>query len=152
MAAVRGKFGNSDELRSRWFPIKLVSVPYTSVSLSLFLSLSCRLKFFPVRIGEPFFFSFSFFRNRQVGLRLARLGMTQAGAMRFRGKIEPFSAVSLTLPSTRRSLVLTAGRSMGLDAFVFLLSPFLYPSHSPFTSFFLFLTTSHNPNGILSNI
>lgn len=45
----------------------------------------------------------------------------------------------------------TAGRSMGPDAFVFLLSPFLFSHLIPFYVFFS-LTTSHNPNGILSNI
>lgn len=75
------------------------------------------------------------FRNRQVGLRIAQLGMAQARAMYFRGKLI-ISAVSLTLPSTRRSLALRRDVSMEPDAFVFLLSLFLFPSHPPFTSFF----------------
>lgn len=70
----------------------------------------------------------------------------------FPRKIDCFSAVSVSLFRPRGVRVFYAGTIDGArDAFVFLLSPFLFPSLIPFLRL-LFLTTSHNPNGIFSNI
>lgn len=115
-----------------------------------FPSHSCRLRVsLPVRIGEPFF------RNRQVGLRIAQLGMCglRRERMCLRGKLIGFSAVSSVSLFRPRGVRLSLhGGSINGARRIFLLSPFPFPSHPPFYVFLFFLTTSHNPNGILSNI
>lgn len=87
-----------------------------------------------------------------------RHAWAQAGAnMRLRGKLIGFSAVSPPSripPSTRRSLVALHGGSIdeARRAHLSSLSLSLPVSSPPFYVFLFFLTTSHNPNGILSNI
>jgi len=130
MAAACGKFGNSDELR--WFPFKLVSALssrcHTSVSFTLDSDFLPRPNWRIV------------FRNRQVGLRIAQLGMTQTGAWCVSAENWSFfRRFRLTSPSTRRSPLRRDDR-WDPDAFVFLLSPFLFPSHP---SLYVFLFSNY---------
>lgn len=89
---------------------------------------------FPSKLANRFFFKPA---SRPAHSSVIRHGSDESVV--FPWKIDRFSRrFCLTLPSTRRSRVLRWEDIYdgACDAFVFLLSPFLFPSHPPFMSSF----------------
>jgi len=131
MAAVCGKFENSNELCSRRFPFKLVSVLSSRYTLPFLLYSHADYISFPFKLANYFLKP----ANRPAHSSIIRHGSDESVV--FPRKIERFLAVSVSFFRPRGVRVFYAETINGArDAFVFLLSSFLFPPHPPFIFFF----------------